>query len=75
MLAALSRSPFTGDKDLATAYIARPRADYPVLAIRFQREYAVTTGPFLSWINRQSHPAVTRLWRRVSWHLASPTTG
>jgi anti-anti-sigma factor len=36
----------------------------PELAILFQREYVRTTGLLLSWFNRQSHPGVTRLWRR-----------
>src|SRR5260370_13710736 len=60
-LAALSRSPFTVDKDVPTAYIARPPADSPELAILFQREYVVTIGLFSHDATDSHIRAVTRL--------------
>src|SRR5260370_37481764 len=62
-LAALSRSPFTVDKDVPTAYIARPPADSPELAILFQREYVVTIGLFSHDATDSHIRAVTRLWQ------------
>jgi len=63
VLSALSKSPFTVDKNVPTAYIARPPADSPELAIRFQREYVVTTGLFSHGSTDSHIRAVTRLWR------------
>ena len=62
-LAALSRSPFNVDKDVPTAYIARPPADSPELAILFQREYDVTIGLFSHDATDSHIRAVTRLWQ------------
>lgn len=50
-------------KDVPTAYIARPPADSPELAILFQREYVVTIGLFSHGSTDSHIRAVTRLWR------------
>jgi anti-sigma B factor antagonist len=57
------RRPFTVDKDVPTAYIARLPADSPELAIPFQREYVVTIGLFSHGSTDSHIRAFTRLWR------------
>jgi anti-sigma B factor antagonist len=57
------RRPCTVDKDVPTAYIARPPADSPELAILFQREYVVTIGLFSHGSTDSQIRAFMRLWR------------
>jgi anti-sigma B factor antagonist len=48
-------------------------AESPSLPSSFQREYVGTIGLLLSWFNRQSHPGVTRLWRKGVMSLTITT--